>query len=151
MKTIALLLSAGHGSRFGAARPKQFLPLLGRPVLRHAAEALLADGLVAALQPVAPAGEEVFVAGLLEGLPCLPVVAGGATREESVRAGLGAIAAQAPDFVLVHDAARPVIPKGTIPALLAALDNAPGAIPAQPVADTLKRVVDGLIQVVFLM
>ena len=146
MKTIALLLSAGHGSRFGAARPKQFLPLLGRPVLRHAAEALLAEGLVAALQPVAPAGEEVFVASLLEGLPCLPVVAGGATREESVRAGLAAIAAQAPDFVLVHDAARPVIPKGTIPVLLAALDNAPGAIPAQPVADTLKRVVDGLIQ-----
>jgi 2-C-methyl-D-erythritol 4-phosphate cytidylyltransferase/2-C-methyl-D-erythritol 2,4-cyclodiphosphate synthase len=59
---------------------------------------------------------------------------------------LAAIAAQAPDFMLVHDAARPVIPKGTIPALLAALDNAPGAIPAQPVADTLKRVVDGLIQ-----
>ena len=115
-------------------------------MLRHAAEALLADGLVAALQPVAPAGEDACVASLLEGLPCLPVVAGGATREESVRAGLGAIAAQAPDFVLVHDAARPVIPKGTIPALLAALDNAPGAIPAQPVADTLKRVVDGLIQ-----
>ncbi|NBS43422.1 MAG: bifunctional 2-C-methyl-D-erythritol 4-phosphate cytidylyltransferase/2-C-methyl-D-erythritol 2,4-cyclodiphosphate synthase, partial [Acetobacteraceae bacterium] len=44
MRTIALLLSAGHGSRFGAARPKQFLPLLGRPVLRHAAEALLAEG-----------------------------------------------------------------------------------------------------------
>jgi len=85
MKTVALLLSAGHGSRFGAAQPKQFLPLLGRPVLRHAAEAVLAEGLVAALQPVAPAGEEAFVARLLEGLPCLPVVAGGATREDSVR------------------------------------------------------------------
>jgi 2-C-methyl-D-erythritol 4-phosphate cytidylyltransferase/2-C-methyl-D-erythritol 2,4-cyclodiphosphate synthase len=104
MKTLALLLSAGHGSRFGAARPKQFLPLLGRPVLRHAAEALLAEGLVAALQPVAPAGEEAYVASLLEGLPCLPVVAGGATREDSVRAGLEAIAAEAPDYVLVHDA-----------------------------------------------
>jgi 2-C-methyl-D-erythritol 4-phosphate cytidylyltransferase/2-C-methyl-D-erythritol 2,4-cyclodiphosphate synthase len=69
MKTVALLLSAGHGSRFGAARPKQFLPLLGRPVLRHAAEALLAEGLVAILQPVAPAGEEAFLAALLEGLP----------------------------------------------------------------------------------
>jgi 2-C-methyl-D-erythritol 4-phosphate cytidylyltransferase/2-C-methyl-D-erythritol 2,4-cyclodiphosphate synthase len=140
MKTLALLLSAGHGSRFGAARPKQFLPLLGRPVLRHAAEALLAEGLVAALQPVAPAGEEAYVASLLEGLPCLPVVAGGATREDSVRAGLEAIAAEAPDYVLVHDAARPVIPRGTIPALLAALEAQAGAIPAQPVADTLKRV-----------
>ncbi|MFM7422907.1 MAG: 2-C-methyl-D-erythritol 4-phosphate cytidylyltransferase, partial [Alphaproteobacteria bacterium] len=146
MKTVALLLSAGHGSRFGAAQPKQFLPLLGRPVLRHAAEALLAEGLVAALQPVAPAGEEAFVASLLQGLPCLPVVAGGATREDSVRAGLVAIAAEAPDYVLVHDAARPVIPKGTIPALLAALEHHQGAIPAQPVADTLKRAVGGVIE-----
>jgi 2-C-methyl-D-erythritol 4-phosphate cytidylyltransferase/2-C-methyl-D-erythritol 2,4-cyclodiphosphate synthase len=146
MKTVALLLSAGHGSRFGAARPKQFLPLLGRPVLRHAAEALLAEGLVATLQPVAPAGEEAYVAALLEGLPCLPVVAGGATREDSVRAGLEAIAAEAPDYVLVHDAARPVIPRGTIPALLTALKAQAGAIPAQPVADTLKRVADGVIE-----
>ena len=146
MKTLALLLSAGHGSRFGAARPKQFLPLLGRPVLRHAAEALLAEGLVATLQPVALAGEEAFVASLLEGLPCLRVVTGGATREESVRAGLEAIAAEAPDYVLVHDAARPVIPRGTIPALLAALEAQAGAIPAQPVADTLKRVEGGLIE-----
>lgn len=146
MKTVALLLSAGHGSRFGAAQPKQFLPLLGRPVLRHAAEALLAEGLVAALQPVAPAGEESVVASLLQGLPCLPVVAGGATREDSVRAGLAAIAAEAPDHVLVHDAARPIIPRGTIPALLAALGHHPGAIPAQPVADTLKRVVGGVIE-----
>ena len=72
MKTLALLLSAGHGSRFGTARPKQFLPLLGRPVLRHAAEALLAEGMVAALHPVASAGEEASVANLLEGLPCSP-------------------------------------------------------------------------------
>ncbi|MBM3588350.1 MAG: bifunctional 2-C-methyl-D-erythritol 4-phosphate cytidylyltransferase/2-C-methyl-D-erythritol 2,4-cyclodiphosphate synthase [Alphaproteobacteria bacterium] len=146
MKTVALLLSAGRGNRFGAAQPKQFLPLLGRPVLRHAAEALLAEGLVAALQPVAPAGDEAFVAGLLQGLPYLPVVAGGAAREESVRAGLAAIAAEAPDHVLVHDAARPIIPKGTIPALLAALEQHPGAIPAQPVADTLKRAVGGVIE-----
>ena len=146
MKTLALLLSAGHGSRFGTAQPKQFLPLLGRPVLRHAAEALLAEGLVSALQPVAPAGEEALVANLLAGLPCLPVVAGGATREDSVRAGLEAIAVEAPDYVLVHDAARPVIPRGTIPALLAALEAHAGAIPAQPVADTLKRVSSGVVE-----
>ncbi|MFM7689431.1 MAG: 2-C-methyl-D-erythritol 2,4-cyclodiphosphate synthase [Alphaproteobacteria bacterium] len=82
----------------------------------------------------------------MQGLPCLPVVAGGATREDSVRAGLAAIAAEAPDHVLVHDAARPVIPKGTIPALLAALEHYQGAIPAQPVADTLKRAVGGVIE-----
>ncbi len=78
-------------------------------------------------------------------MPHLPPVPGGATRQDSVRAGLEALEALAPDIVLVHDAARPLIPAGTIPALLAALQHAPGAIPAAPVADTLKRVVRGTI------
>jgi 2-C-methyl-D-erythritol 4-phosphate cytidylyltransferase / 2-C-methyl-D-erythritol 2,4-cyclodiphosphate synthase len=72
-------------------------------------------------------------------------VPGGATRQDSVRAGLEALAPHAPDIVLVHDAARPFIPPGTIPALLAALQQVPGAIPALPVADTLKRVRQGII------
>ncbi|PWS36160.1 bifunctional 2-C-methyl-D-erythritol 4-phosphate cytidylyltransferase/2-C-methyl-D-erythritol 2,4-cyclodiphosphate synthase [Falsiroseomonas bella] len=139
MRTIALLVAAGRGTRFGAELPKQFLPLLGRPVLRHAAEALLREGGVAAIQPVAPPGDEALLAGMLEGLPCLKPVAGGATRQASVLAGLAALEADPPDFVLVHDAARPVVPPGTVPALLAALQQAPGAIPALPVADTLKR------------
>jgi 2-C-methyl-D-erythritol 4-phosphate cytidylyltransferase/2-C-methyl-D-erythritol 2,4-cyclodiphosphate synthase len=72
-------------------------------------------------------------------------VAGGATRAASVRAGLEALAADPPALVLVHDAARPVVPPGTIAALRAALATAPGAIPAQPVTDTLKRGADGRI------
>lgn len=141
----ALLTAAGTGARFGSATPKQYLPLLGRPVIRHAAEALLADGAVTLIQPVVAEGEEARVAALLEGLPALPPVAGGATRQASVRAGLEALAARdpAPAIVLVHDAARPVVPAGTIPRLLAALGAAPGAIPAQPVADTLKRAGSG--------
>jgi 2-C-methyl-D-erythritol 4-phosphate cytidylyltransferase / 2-C-methyl-D-erythritol 2,4-cyclodiphosphate synthase len=141
----ALLLAAGRGSRFGADRPKQYLPLLGRPVLRHAAEALLAEGLVGLLQPVCPEGEEAEIAALLEGLPALPPVVGGATRQQSVRHGLEALAAHAPAVVLVHDGARPVVARGTIPRLLAALEAHPGAIPAQPVADTLKRGTGGAI------
>jgi 2-C-methyl-D-erythritol 4-phosphate cytidylyltransferase/2-C-methyl-D-erythritol 2,4-cyclodiphosphate synthase len=78
-------------------------------------------------------------------VPHLPAVPGGATRQDSVRAGLEALVPHAPDVVLVHDAARPVIPAGTIPALLKALEHAPGAIPAAPVADTLKRVAGGII------
>ncbi len=139
MRVIALLMAAGSGSRFGGPLPKQYLPLLGRPVIRHAAEALLAGGHVAAIQPVVAEGEQARVAAMLEGLPALPPVAGGATRADSVRAGLAALAGDAPDVVLVHDAARPVLPEETIPALLAALAHAPGAIPAQPVTDTLKR------------
>lgn len=139
MTIDALLMAAGTGTRFGAPVPKQYLPLLGRPVIRHAAEVLLREGLVRRILPVVAEGEQARVAALLEGMPVLPPVAGGATRAQSVRAGLEALAADAPRLVLVHDAARPVIPDGTIPALRAALDDVPGAIPAQPVSDTLKR------------
>ncbi len=146
MLVSALLMAAGRGARFGADTPKQYLPLLGRPVLRHAAEALLRDGLVGRVLPVCAPGEEARVAALLDGLPAaLPPVTGGDTRQASVRAGLEALAAAAaaagplPDAVLVHDAARPVVPAGTVARLLAALADTPGAIPAQRVTDTLKR------------
>ncbi len=140
MRTAAILVAAGSGSRFGAETPKQFLLLAGKPVIRHAAETLAEH--VSVLQPV---GDADPIEAALDGLPHLPPALGGATRQQSVRAGLEALVAHAPDVVLVHDAARPLIPKGTIPALLATLQHAPGAIPAVPVADTLKRVVDGLI------
>lgn len=145
MRCVALLMAAGSGSRFGGAAPKQFLHLLGRPVLRHAAEALLREGGVDALLPVCAPEAVAEVAAILEGLPALPPVPGGATRQASVRAGLEALAAEPPGIVLVHDAARPVVPPGTVPALLAALASHPGAIPAQPVSDTLKRGEAGLI------
>ena len=138
-------MAAGRGERFGAPEPKQYALLLGRPVLRVAAEALLAGGHVQALQPVCAAGEEGRITAMLEGLPHLPPVTGGATRQASVKAGLAALAPLNPATVLVHDAARPVIPAGTIPALLAALGQQAGAIPAQPVSDTLKRGEAGLI------
>jgi 2-C-methyl-D-erythritol 4-phosphate cytidylyltransferase/2-C-methyl-D-erythritol 2,4-cyclodiphosphate synthase len=142
MKVAALLLAAGAGTRFGGAVPKQFAPLLGRPVLRHAAEALLAEGLVQRLLPV---GEAAPITAALSGLPLEPPVPGGATRQASVRAGLEALAADPPEVVLIHDGARPVVPRGTIPALLAALERHPGAIPALPVTDTLKREEAGVI------
>jgi 2-C-methyl-D-erythritol 4-phosphate cytidylyltransferase/2-C-methyl-D-erythritol 2,4-cyclodiphosphate synthase len=141
MKIAAILVAAGTGTRFGADMPKQFLLLAGKPVIRHAAEALAAH--VSLLQPVGEAGP---IGAALDGVAgLLPVVPGGATRQDSVRAGLEALAPFAPDIVLVHDAARPFIPPETIPALVAALAESPGAIPAAPVADTLKRVVRGVI------
>ena len=142
MRLAALLLAAGQGTRFGGPLPKQYAPLAGRPVLRHAAEALLAGGHVALLQPVGEAGP---ILDALGGLAHLPPVPGGATRQASVRAGLEALAAHAPDAVLIHDGARPCIPAGTIPALLEALRHHPGAIPALAVTDTLKRGADGVI------
>ena len=140
MEVAAVLVAAGSGSRFGAETPKQFLSLAGKPVIRHAAEALVAH--VTLLQPV---GDPPAIEAVLSGLSHLPPVAGGATRQDSVRAGLEALEPASPEIVLVHDAARPLIPAGTIPALLAALADAAGAIPAVPVADTLKLVTNGLI------
>ncbi len=132
---IALLLvAAGTGNRFGAETPKQFLSIAGQPVIRHAAARLAPE--VDLIQPV---GDAEAIAAALVGLEHLPVVPGGATRQGSVLAGLEALVPYGPDVVLVHDAARPCIPPGTVAALLAALENAPGAIPGVPVADTLKR------------
>ena len=140
MRIAAILVAAGSGSRFGAETPKQFLTLAGKPVMRHAAETL-----AEAVDLLLPVGDAVAIDPVLAGLAHLPTVPGGATRQDSVRAGLEALASHAPDVVLVHDAARPLIPMGTIPALLAALEHAPGAIPAVPVADTLKRGADSRI------
>jgi 2-C-methyl-D-erythritol 4-phosphate cytidylyltransferase/2-C-methyl-D-erythritol 2,4-cyclodiphosphate synthase len=133
-------MAAGTGSRLGAERPKQFLSIAGKPVLRHAAERLAPE--VDLLLPVGPAEP---IAAALEGLDHLPPVAGGATRQESVRRGLEALAPYAPRVVLVHDGCRPFFPSGTIAALLAALESCDGAIPAVPVAETLKRGAGGRI------
>jgi 2-C-methyl-D-erythritol 4-phosphate cytidylyltransferase/2-C-methyl-D-erythritol 2,4-cyclodiphosphate synthase len=140
MRIAAILVAAGTGTRFGGPSPKQFARLRGQPVIRWAAEALVPH--IAALQPV---GDTETIAAALAGLPHRQTVPGGATRAHSVLAGLEALADFAPDIVLVHDAARPHIPAGTIPALLAALQSHQGAIPAVPVADTLKRGESGAI------
>jgi 2-C-methyl-D-erythritol 4-phosphate cytidylyltransferase/2-C-methyl-D-erythritol 2,4-cyclodiphosphate synthase len=140
MKLAALLMAAGTGQRFGATAAKQYTAIAGRPVIRHAAEALLRADLL--LQPV---GDPAAISNALAGLAFATPVPGGDERQDSVLAGLEALVESAPDIVLVHDAARPCIPDGTIDALLAALQTHDGAIPAVPVADTLKRVTDGTI------
>src|SRR5690348_114868 len=99
MRIAALLVAAGNGNRFRSETPKQFCPLLGKPVIRWAAEALAPH--VAMLQPV---GEAAPIEAALLGIDHLPPVPGGATRQASVRAGLEVLASDPPDLVLVHDA-----------------------------------------------
>ena len=140
MRIAAILVAAGSGSRFGGDTPKQFISIAGKPVIRHAAEALLRH--VSVVQPV---GEAAPIAAALDGLPVLPAVPGGTTRQGSVNAGLHALVPHAPDIVLVHDAARPFLPAATVPALIEALRTHDGAIPAVRIADTLKRVQSGRI------
>ncbi len=148
MRVAAILLAAGTGSRYaatsGSETPKQYVRLAGAPVIRHAAQALLPH--VACLQPV---GHPDSLTEALEGLAVLPPVTGGETRQASVRAGLEALAAlpeaQRPDVVLVHDGARPYVTAAVVGNVVAALAEHPGAIPAVPVADTLKREDGGVI------
>lgn len=142
MRVIALVLAGGSGSRHGPS-PKQYLTLLGQPVLRHALARLLAHPGIGAVRAVIGAGDQPPYDLATAGLALPPPIIGGTTRQASARAGLEAIAAEAPDAVLIHDAARPLLPHAVIDRLLAALATGEAAIPALPVADTLRRT-DGL-------
>lgn len=146
MNVSGVIVAAGAGLRAGGPEPKQWRTLAGRPVLRWSVEALLDAGLDALVVVVAPL-ETARTQAVLAGLPRWRAVAGGAERADSVRAGLAALADEAPDAVLVHDAARPFVTAAHVHALLQALeDGADGALPALAVADTLKRAgADGLI------
>jgi 2-C-methyl-D-erythritol 4-phosphate cytidylyltransferase/2-C-methyl-D-erythritol 2,4-cyclodiphosphate synthase len=138
MRFAAVIAAAGSGSRAGPGQPKQWRLLAGRPVLRWSAEGLLAAGAEALVAVVTP-GEELRAAEVLAGLEPVRIVPGGATRADSVRAGLAALAEQPPEAVLIHDAARPFVGRAHVAVLLDALKQADGAVPVLPVADTLKR------------
>lgn len=136
----ALIVAGGTGQRFGAERPKQYLDLAGKPILRRTVEAFLGHPAVSSVQLVIDPAWREFYDTAVAGLDLPEPVSGGATRQDSVRNGLEAIAARGGcDRVLIHDAARPLIDAATITAVIAALDATPGAIAAVPVADTLKR------------
>jgi 2-C-methyl-D-erythritol 4-phosphate cytidylyltransferase/2-C-methyl-D-erythritol 2,4-cyclodiphosphate synthase len=135
----AIIVAAGSGSRAGQGQAKQWRMLAGRPVLAWSARAFLEAG-AARLVVVIPAGEEASAAQALAGLEGWTTTPGGATRARSVMAGLAALTDQPADsMVLIHDAARPFVRGEHIAALAHALADAAGAIPALPVADTLKR------------
>ncbi|WP_419808203.1 bifunctional 2-C-methyl-D-erythritol 4-phosphate cytidylyltransferase/2-C-methyl-D-erythritol 2,4-cyclodiphosphate synthase [Sphingomonas sp.] len=131
--TTALIVAAGSGSRAGGALPKQFQPVAGRPMLRHAVEAFRHNPAIDAVVVVVAVGQEDFAR---EAVDDVRLVIGGATRRESVANGLKAVETAR---VLVHDAARPFVPAAVIDRVLAALDDAPGVTPVLPVADTLVR------------
>jgi 2-C-methyl-D-erythritol 4-phosphate cytidylyltransferase/2-C-methyl-D-erythritol 2,4-cyclodiphosphate synthase len=137
--TYALIVAAGRGTRFGGALPKQYLTLGGRSVLHHAAAAFTTHPRVAGVQIVIRPEDGNVYDRATAGLHLLPSVQGGAERQDSVRLGLEALAAHKPDRVLIHDGARPYPDAALIDRVIAALDEAPGAIPALPLGDTIKR------------
>lgn len=141
MSFCAVIVAAGTGSRAGG--PKQWRELGGRPVVRWSAEALLAAGASELAVVVAP-GDEALATESLAGLDRWVAVVGGATRAASVQAGLNALTAAPDAKVLIHDAARPLLDAATLHRVRAALDRHPAALPVLPVADSLRRGVDGL-------
>jgi 2-C-methyl-D-erythritol 4-phosphate cytidylyltransferase len=144
---FALIPAAGIGARMGADVPKQYLPIAGKPMLRHASDAFLASPAIAHVFIVVSANDawadDVFSPGTDRvSLLCC----GGATRRDSVLNGLRAMEEQlaADDWVLVHDAARPGLTPELIEKLIVEVGDDPvGGLLALPVADTVKRVDSG--------
>ena len=135
--TAAIVVAAGQGLRAGGDLPKQFALWRGKPLVRHCVEALIRAG-VARIVVVISADGECVADDALAGLD-VEFVVGGVTRQDSVVAGLARLAQSPPAAVLIHDAARPALSSSVIDRLLAALENAPGAVPVLPVVDSLYR------------
>lgn len=139
----AIVPAAGVGLRMATERPKQYLSLCGRPVLRHTLEKLHAINELDTITLMLRRGDPWFSSELIEGLDRVSIVEGGAERSDSVRLGLEAMQADARDgdWILVHDAVRPCIAQMDIQSLLEMLCEDPvGGLLASPVTETLKRV-----------
>ncbi len=137
MTVAALIVAAGRGSRMGGSRPKALLPIDGTPMLLRAVAPFLSHPEIATVV-AAVADQEEARAALGDVAARVILVRGGAERQDSVRRGLQAIGDA--EIVLVHDAARPLVPRPLIDAVLQAARRHGAAIPAIPVKDTVKRV-----------
>lgn len=147
MSVAALIVAAGRGSRAGHAqdRPKQYCSIGGVPMIAKTIAAFAGhrriDDILVVIHPddeaLYRAASEPFARRLRN------PVAGGARRQDSVCAGLEALASAAPASVLIHDAARPFVPQDLIDRVIDSLDSHQGALPALPVTDSLKRVEQG--------
>lgn len=133
-----VLLAAGFGQRLGAPVPKQFLTLASKPVVQHSLELFLSQKNCTTILLVLPAAAGTPpLPGWVLGHPKVCIINGGATRQDSVRLGLEALSND--EWVLIHDAARPLLSQHSLDALLNALPGSDGAILGHPITDTLKQ------------
>lgn len=145
LPAFALIVAGGRGVRAGGEIPKQYRMLGGMPVLRRSVLAFLRHPAVAGVQVVIHPNDEALYAAALAGLELPPPVAGGATRQESVARGLAALRGAGEAIVLIHDAARPLVPAGLIDRCIQKAGSQRGAgqpvavVPALAVADSLRR------------
>jgi 2-C-methyl-D-erythritol 4-phosphate cytidylyltransferase/2-C-methyl-D-erythritol 2,4-cyclodiphosphate synthase len=138
----ALIVAGGRGSRFGGTVPKQYALLEGEPVIRRTIFAVRATPGIHRIQVVIGPGDKKHYADAVAGLDLPPPVEGGPNRQRSVLNGLEALAAEPPDLVAIHDAARPFVRPEDIAACLdrLAAPGIDGAVLGVPLADTLKKV-----------
>jgi 2-C-methyl-D-erythritol 4-phosphate cytidylyltransferase/2-C-methyl-D-erythritol 2,4-cyclodiphosphate synthase len=142
----ALVVAAGRGNRFGGSVPKQYLGLGDATVLRRAVAAFAEHPRVSdVLVVIQPEHRKLFDRAIT-GLLLLSPIAGGPTRQDSVRLGLEAIAIHRPSRVLIHDGARPFPDAALIDRVIDGLDQSPAAIPCLPLRDTIKRAEAGVIK-----
>jgi 2-C-methyl-D-erythritol 4-phosphate cytidylyltransferase/2-C-methyl-D-erythritol 2,4-cyclodiphosphate synthase len=139
----AVIVAAGRGLRAGGNLPKQYRELAGEPVIRSSLSLFAWHGQIGAVQAVIHPDDRPSYDAAAKGLRLLPPVPGGASRQESVRAGLEALSVRAPDIVLIHDAARPFCSTELVSRAIAACGETGAAIPALEVTDTIKRVDSG--------
>jgi len=137
VKGAAIVVAGGSSRRMGGGRPKQFLPLGGIPILRHALGPFLNHPEITSVIVVLPAADAAHPPRWLGDLP-VTVRPGGAERGDSVRAGLDAVPLDA-DRILVHDAARPLVPADVVNRVFHAAGEG-GVIAALPVSDTIQEV-----------
>jgi 2-C-methyl-D-erythritol 4-phosphate cytidylyltransferase/2-C-methyl-D-erythritol 2,4-cyclodiphosphate synthase len=141
-RTAAILVAAGRGLRAGAGGPKQYRTIGGQTVIFRAMEAFCEHPDVFAVQPVVNPDDIAIFNDAVASLRHQPPTSGGATRQASVHAGLEALAAEKPDIVLIHDAARPFVTPAVISRAIDAAERTGAAVPAIAVTDTIKRVGD---------
>jgi len=142
-KIAVVLLAGGRGTRSGSGIPKQYRPIGGGSALRRSIQLFAGIKEIDRIQPVVHPDDRALYAEATQGYDLAAPVAGGATRQESVRAGLIALEPLRPDLVLVHDAARPFASPALIARAIKAGRDMGAAIPAMPVTDTIKEVDDG--------
>ena len=138
---VAIVVAAGSGVRLGSEVPKAVRPLAGRPLVSWSVAALAAGGVSEVVVVVGDGLQDVFAEALVDAPIPWRLVVGGATRQESVARGIAALPAG--EIVLVHDAARPLVPAEVVRGVVEAVrSGAAAVIPVVPMSDTIRQVAD---------
>ena len=138
---VAIVVAAGSGVRLGGEVPKAVRPLAGRPLVSWSVAALAAGGVTEVVVVVGDGLQDVFAEALADAPIPWRLVVGGVTRQESVARGIAALPEG--EVVLVHDAARPLVPAEVVRGVVEAVrSGAPAVIPVVPMSDTIRQVGD---------